>query len=271
MRQPSTGAGNVATLGWRLNADGTSKKRVKIYLLFGQSNATGQGDAADLPVALQGPQPGTFIQSGPGSVRPPCFQVQEAGFNTANVQGNGNHGLETTLSSELKAKYGGEDIYCIKIGAGGTAAVRDPIKEDWSTNSNELLDNGDFSLADDVLPAAMQCLCDDGIAPEWIGAIWVQGERDRSIGTSAADYQENERLLVSWVRKKLGVARLPFVSFLLPDFAVNNAAVNEAKVNNAAVIPSYIALAGGTSHVGDSIHYDSVALQDMGIRAATVL
>lgn len=266
-----------------LNQDGTVKPKAKIYLLFGQSNSTGQGNYGDLPTSLQGEQPDSYIVSGKADSQQPrgCFEKLIPGFNStpnpnislnypfvdyASMNGNGKHGVEVTLSDGLAAKYN-EPVYCVKFGAGGVAVTDDPTKDDWSTLTNELYG----TLISDVLPNASACLCDAGLRPDWLGAVWIQGERDRTLGTSTADYQEAERLLVNQLRLQMGIAGLPFVSFLLPDFAADSTAVNDAKTNNAAAIANYFALPGGTTHIGDSIHYDSAALQSMGTSVVSLL
>lgn len=276
-------ASYVARSRFSLNPDGTSRTPVKTYILFGQSNAAGLGEYTDLPAALQGPQAGSYITNGLASSLQPrsCFEEMIPGFNTApnptvalnypfttyaNMNGNSRHGLEVTLSDSLKAKYG-EDIYCIKLAAGGTPLNDDPNSDDWSVSSGELL-NG---LKNDALPAAVKCLCDQGFYPEWLGAVWVQGEADRSRGTLPDVYQEHERLLVSCLRQEVGLAFMPFVSFLLPPFAANNTDVNAAKTANDGAIQGYTALPGGTTDIGDSVHYDSSALQAMGVAASAIL
>jgi len=181
-----------------------------VYILAGQSNMDGRGNADDLAEPLASPQAGTLIyyanpanpSRGDSTIRP-GWQTLAPGFSIPpNRRGNplpsGAFGPEISFASALRqANPSGHAIAIIKVSRGGTN-----LHTDWSPTGFM------YQAMIQEVAAAIQLLADAGDSGTIRGMLWHQGESDAS---SNPNYRENLEELIANVRVAFDRPHLPFV------------------------------------------------------------
>lgn len=163
---------------------------VKVFLLAGQSNMAGSGQQADLPVELQSPQDDILFYEG-------------SSLTTLRPRGNGGFGPEITFGRTIADAFPNDTFAIIKHAVGGTDLdyAWDPVVGNQYANFRGKIIRGLYELNN------------AGHTTEIVGMLWTQGERDVSIGTSAA-YETNLNGLIADVRTRYGTDLPFFVSQL---------------------------------------------------------
>ncbi|MDF7799266.1 sialate O-acetylesterase [Pontiellaceae bacterium B1224] len=183
----------------------------KVYLIGGQSNGTGRGDAAQLTGELAHlnqthtnilfyyhktldasnntlPED-TWVSLAPGS-----------GHGRTSPVNSPEFGPELAFGYDMAQAFPDDHIAIIKYTHGGST-----LYEEWSPTGTR------YPTFLETIDAALADLDAEGHTYEMIGMLWQQGEHDRGTGPAAA-YEENLTLLISRVRRDLfDGCSLPFV------------------------------------------------------------
>jgi len=182
---------------------------IDVYLLWGQSNTTGHGVAAEVPAALAAPHPSVLIfhaplddADGERSLRPasrtwaplaPGFGRQAGGF-----------GPELSLGPALAAASTASDvpvalIKCEEPGTGLFDRWRPDDHGDAHTLTNRALENA---------AQAIEQLLEEGHNPRIAGLVWYQGESDATDANHEPErYGPLLRTLTERIREELNDGR----------------------------------------------------------------
>ena len=207
-----------------------------VYFLAGQSNASGRGDASQIPAGspLAAPQTdvqfywrktlvttngnltqNTFIplqvDSGHGRNNPGSFPVE--------------FGPELGMGRALADLFPDRNILIIKYGHGGSN-----LHSDWADGGvryNTFISTVNDALAD---------ITDAGATFQLKGTAWVQGEADAGNATNAGNYQTNLTDLIARIRNDVFAgAEAPFVLSRLSDNQYSSVGGNVGTVRTAQV------------------------------------
>lgn len=186
----------------------------RVFILAGQSNMVGKGNAADLPEADRQPQQdvrfaariirGSRPTSGPASTWGP---LQLGTGEAANGQGFGPEiGFGRAMANAVRESGAKEHVAIIKFARSG-ANLREMFHPD-ATSGLKL-----YPQMIDFVRDRLHELGTPGDEVKLEGFFWYQGEADTT-GTEedAKAFAANLSLLISRVRKDLGVPELPFVA-----------------------------------------------------------
>jgi lysophospholipase L1-like esterase len=180
---------------------------IDVYLIGGQSNATGQGYMSNLPKDFVINTDVLLFNSGPphldSGAAPltwvPLRQASESPDRFGPELGFGNRIQE--LSPEKK-------IALIKHAHSGTS-----LYGDWNPGKNaddQSHWGGQFKTFVDTVQAGLQGLRDQGYQPILRGMIWQQGENDINEGHARA-YGRNLAHFIGRVREQFNVPDLRFI------------------------------------------------------------
>ena len=192
-------------------------KTYRIFLLAGQSNMAGRGDARELPAHLQEPQLDVryhYVCSLGADKGPP---FSEGGGYTSEgwveLQPDRKHpstpdrhfGPEITFGRTIADRWSEENIAIIKHGRGGSG-----LADDWdpdATSGKQL-----YRQFANQIESATQLLRDEGNEYRMAGMLWLQGESDSSVDRERAEaYQKNLEELIAMLRADVNEPELPFV------------------------------------------------------------
>lgn len=192
-----------------------------VYLLSGQSNMAGSGQAAQLADSWQQPVDGAYM------VRPDGIGALVAGKDGKS----GRFGPELGFGHYLRNNQPGKpEVYLIKFALGGQ-----PLDAGWgAANANgggwagpepgpdrktfypgESPDDPNVGLHYQRLMkytlACMQQLREQGHKPVLRGIVWMQGEADAKHEVSAGRYDRSLSRLKKRIEQDLGSGDVPFV------------------------------------------------------------
>lgn len=183
-----------------------------VYILAGQSNMDGRGDAADLAEPLNSAQAGTRIyyvnpanpaNAGEVKVTSNGWQTLAPGYSVppgerGNALPNDAFGPELSFALAMtQANPEGNPIAIIKVSRGGTN-----LGTDWSPTGYMYQD-----LTAEI-DASLKALAQEGHTATVRGMLWHQGESD---STRLDAYQGELETLINNVRTTLTMPELPFV------------------------------------------------------------
>ncbi len=224
--------------------------KMKVFILSGQSNMVGAGTAGEVPADMAAENPNVLIWS----------QNKWTPLKPA-----GRVGPEISFGKEMAKAWPGQKIGIVKFAVGGTSVTQwDPDKQGGGKRAGlygRLM--GYVKAARDNTPGGV----------EFVGLVWMQGERDSRDGKLAAAYTANLKKFVDRVRKDTGAADLPFVlgRIRTPDSYKFRDVVRKAQTEVAANIPnSAWADADGLEMKGDNLHYNTKGQMGLGQRFAQV-
>jgi len=109
------------------------------------------------------------------------IEVMEPGINTNSLNAGVRSGVENTLAKELKIKFG-KPVIIFKVCQGDTSLERDWNPDDASS----LYPNIPNHYATLLTEASAM-----GFTLNWLGSIWIQGEKDASNLGFANRYSQN--------------------------------------------------------------------------------
>ncbi len=271
-------------------------KRVKVFLIGGQSNAAGSGVNTEYPALYQSPQtdvefwvggrlPGDNVPDYAAWDRPADTTFRPLELGSGNHTDGSRSGFEMSLGRTLKDALPYDNIAIIKYGMSGSALDRAHhaanVRGNWDSGPPTWTPSEGYAgvryhvfMNSGVLPA-LQAIIDRGDMPEIAGMFWMQGETDAGSTTSANNYEDNLNDLISSVRTELSAPEMRFVIGRIRTMwgsATNNATVRTAMQNVTASDPlaewidtDDLAV---NSHLGDNGHYSAAGLVDMGERFA---
>lgn len=229
------------------------RERFHLYLLIGQSNMAGRGrvEPADLaldPRVLALDERDRWVVA----VDPIHFDKPLAGV-----------GLGTTFGKVVAARNPDAVIGLIPCAVGGTRVSQwqkdAPPVEPWGQLYENAVARARVALRDGVLK----------------GVLWHQGEGDSSPG-SISRYRARLTRLVEDLYADLGVSGVPFVAGKLGVWDPERHAQRQAFNANLEGLPGWLSPAAvveseGLGHGGDSTHFSSKALRELGRRYAEAM
>ncbi|MFY9344663.1 MAG: sialate O-acetylesterase [Planctomycetota bacterium] len=245
----------------------------EVYVLFGQSNAEGQAEAALLPAALRGRLPRCRIWNDGAA----AFQALHEGVNTRTASPASWCGPELALARGLTAK--GRTVWLVKLALGATALGPTPGPwNEWGVEAGELYAVLMFRVA-----AACNALRQQGLAPRVRGICMMQGESDATDADQAAGYRPRLLQLVDRMRADLlaagdaGAEPVPFVLGLIhrelpASFFPFVARVRAAQAAVVAARPAVRAVeTSGLSLLDDGVHLSTAGVVQLGELFAAAL
>ncbi len=169
-------------------------KKIKLFILSGQSNMGGQGMSAELPDNLLSPNDRILMfENGRWQPLRPLKHT---------------FGPEISFAQRMAKKWPNETIGIVKQSVGGTGVLA--WHPQWTKEKANLTGDGRKgnlwkALTDKVRTACAATDC------EVMGFIWMQGGADMGRIETGKAYLKNLKALVDGLRKETGVLDLPFV------------------------------------------------------------
>ena len=188
-----------------------SVERLPLFVIDGQSNATGIRDVSGLSSPLTGVIPNSFIHFNDDGFYPLEAGVNQCGYGelqpgtlpNENPNPN-NHGFELNMMYQL-GQYTQRNNYLLKLSKRATGLAQNPSEPDHNVNSVEQLHQ---KLIDYVGLIDLNTY-------EPKAFIWYQGEDDSIVEEYANAYGANEIDKFNAVRTILGNPNLPIISILV--------------------------------------------------------
>jgi hypothetical protein len=206
----------------------STEKVYKVYYLGGQSNMDGYGYTKDLPAEINKPLKGVYIFH--GNTSEDVKEVDGKGIWTVLQPGHGagfstdgkandysdRFGVELTFAIRMKQLDPKANIAILKYSRGGTSL--DTAAQNYGTWEENFLKGNGINQYDHFLAAvkyAMETKDIDGDGRpdklEPAGIVWMQGESDGTVESSALRYEENLKRFMSLARKAFNDETLPVV------------------------------------------------------------
>ena len=258
-----------------------SENSAKVILLGGQSNATGSSLSSLLKNNVTDAEYEEYLNgysnvkilytSGSTSGGIHYKNVSDEFVDTKLGQGysTGCFGPEVGLAAHLSETYPDETFYIIKyaIGGSGLQAHWNPMDETRERCLKEFKEKVDLG---------MTLIEEEGLDPQIVAFLWMQGESDASTLLSANKYYELQKLLVEDIRDEFAFYA-PSRGIAFIDATISNSGVwaswyivNDHKVNYALESDMNFCIdtnANGltTLHENNDIaHYDSTSMILLG-------
>lgn len=245
----------------------------RVYLVGGQSNANGRGDASQLAEPLASPQKDVrFYWHRTQATDNVGHLAEDQWIDLAPGSGHGKtspvypkeFGLEICLGRELADAYPDEHIAIIKYSHGGSN-----LHSQWSENGRM------YDTLISTTQAALQALTEAGHTYELCGMSWQQGEADAASEEHADQYEENLTRLIARVRGDLFAGKpLPFVVGGLSDSQDDRITipgtswhvVRQAQESVARRLPGvgFVNTDGYSTRVGEAIHFNHDGMIALG-------
>lgn len=258
---------------------------VDVYLIGGQSNATGQGYIKNYPPGLV-PNPAVHIyHSGAphldsGAAANSWIPLRQAS------ESPDRYGPEIGFGNEIQKLYPARKIYIIKHAHSGTSLFQDWVPGATSSDSGAF--GPQFTVFVTTVNGGLKGLRDQGLHPVIRGMLWQQGEADADAGgTTAQQYGQNLKAFIARVRQQWSSPTMLFIYGYVyppPNTGAGRDAVrlaernldqdsgNALAVSRAFVVEtddlSQRANDPGTPLPSDHIHFGSAGQLELGKRMA---
>lgn len=260
---------------------------VDVYLIAGQSNATGQGYTKNLPANFVVNTKVELFHSADiisGAAALSWIPLRHA--SEAPDAAGDRFGPELGFGNAIQSLYGERRIAIIKHAKSATNLV-----QQWApgANADDAAHFGaEFKTFVETVELGLQGLRDKGLTPMVRGMLWQQGEADADLGGSAAaEYGQNLAAFIGRVRQQWAAPGMLFVyGFVYPasnegpgrdqvrqgEAKVDQDSGDALAVSGAFVIPtdglSLRAEDAGTPYPSDRIHFGTQGQLDLGLRMA---
>ena len=246
----------------------------RVYLLGGQSNGNGRGDASELTAPLDAPQTDVFFywhktQDTPNGnlTQDTWIDLQEGSGHGINSPGSHDveFGPELTFGRDMADADPTVNIALIKYTHGGSNLHTQWLASETATGPM-------YATFVATVEAGLSALTAAGHSYELGGMIWVQGEADTS-GANATNYETNLRNLIERVRADVGNAgpggfTLPFLISGLSDSQYGSAittpgsgsyTVRQTQETVAATVrqAAFVNTDGLSTYSNGAIHFDA--------------
>ena len=182
-------------------------KKMKVFILAGQSNMVGWGDSLKLSDDHRNGN-GRVLMFENGKWQP-LRPIRKARKNQAKFgMTEFSFGPEVAFAHEMSKAWPDETIGIVKFAIGGTSILT--WKPDWSKEDADRIGQGRLgSLYKKLMAKVDQARNAREI--EIVGFLWLQGGRDMKKVAVAKEYLDNLKSLVAAVRKDTSVTDLPFL------------------------------------------------------------
>ncbi len=242
-------------------------KKIKLFILSGQSNMVGQGVSAELPRSLQrGNERVLMFEDGKWQPLRPLRNF---------------FGPEIAFGQAISRALRGETIGIVKQAVGGTGVLA--WNPNWTKEKADLTGDGrkgDLwkALTDKVRQGCNAADC------EVMGFVWQQGGKDMKNIVTGRQYLANLTELVEGLRKETGESDLPFVlgSYRfdgtpddLTDFDPASVKIDPMRLGGAYVLkaqwdaqtalaPAKTVVLRGLERHPQNVHYNTNGQLDLG-------
>jgi hypothetical protein len=190
-------------------------KKVKLFILSGQSNAGGAGIGCELPAELKRTD-AEVLMSGRHAHKDlvPVGPYKRDGYG----QDNTAFGAEIVFGKEMKKAYP-DCVICIAKQTTGNCSIiawdKNWKREGWLKELKQV-DNEEkgtqYEFLMSTVKDAVAALREKGLKDiEYAGMLWVQSERDDKSEETAKAYGANLRALIANVRSDLATPGMPFL------------------------------------------------------------
>ena len=192
-------------------------KRIKVFILAGQSNMEGRADGNKLNdedrERLEKVQ--DRVQLAFNNVPPRPLNVVKPSDEIARIyERDLIFGPELFFGIAMAEAWPEDRILLIKLSAGGTS-LHGAWNPNWQHDKAALMEEENNAQLYGALTEYVDEILSGYEPDEYeLGAmLWVQGESDGSNKTAAAAYGDNLAMLVSKIRQDLNREELPFIMF----------------------------------------------------------
>jgi hypothetical protein len=279
------GAGGAGAAG---GAGGSDASAIDIYLIAGQSNATGQGYTKNIPSSfvidtrVQLYHSADIISGAAANTWIPLRHASEA----PDAAGD-RFGPELGFGTNIQALYPDRRIGIIKHAKSGTNLVLN-----WAPGSSPA-DTANLGLEFQTFVATvdggLQALRDQGLHPVIRAMLWQQGENDADLGGDvSAQYGQHLAALIARVREQWSTPSMLFVyGYVYPasNFGTGRDQVRQGEADVDQDSGSPLAVTGafvvvtddlelramdpGTPYPSDLVHFGTAGQLELGGRMAT--
>ncbi len=244
-----------------------------VYLIGGQSNANGRGDASELEQPLDSPQKNVrFFWHRSQGARNVGWLLEDQWTDLAPGSGHGStspvypkeFGLEVSFGHALSLAHPNDEIAIIKYSHGGSN-----LHTQWAESGAM------YKTFVSTIKNALEKLAAAGHTYRVQGMVWQQGEADAENIKYARQYHQNLTSLVARIRRDLDSSgNLPFVVGGLshrqhPDVARPNTGfgtVRSAQELVAKSVPlvGFVNTDDFPTRIGEPIHFNHQGLISLG-------
>lgn len=256
------------------------KNKISVFILAGQSNATGQGYIANLT-------PGQTAQSE--------VSIYHSGKPHLNGKGDANQWHPLMQASESVDRFGpelglGYRLYQLiggsrKIGIIKHAHSGTDLARQWNpgASARDSAQRGEqYQIWLQTVNHAIEDLKKQGYQPQIKAVFWQQGENDADNPNDANTYEANLKHLIYTMREDLGEKNLSFVLGLVlppPSQGVGRDKVRQAQRNVSTLKNVYLVQTDdlslrandkNTPHPNDHLHFGTDGTWQLGVRMADV-
>jgi hypothetical protein len=256
---------------------GDPSKTIDVYLIGGQSNATGQGYLANLPRNVAPDSRVLLFHSGKphldsGATPDTWIPLRQASESPDRF------GPEIGFGNRLQQLLPHRKIALIKHAHSGAN-----LYKDWNPG-NDASDQEHFGSQFEAGLAGLRGM---GYEPRLVGMIWQQGESDTKSQAAAAAYGRNLAHFIARVRQQFGAPNLLFVyGYVLPppnagrprdlvregEKDVDQDSHSPLAVKGAFVVPtddlSQRATDPHSPYPNDHVHFGTAGTYELGRRMA---
>jgi hypothetical protein len=245
-----------------------------VYLLGGQSNATGRANALDIGnPALATAQPDVLFYyhktlSATNNTLPTDQLIDLApgsGHGITTPVHNTEFGPEVSFGRTLADAFSDQNILVVKYAHGGSN-----LHSDWAAGGSR------YSTFVDTVNTALDHLVAGGDSYRLRGMFWVQGESDAGSVTAANNYEANLVNLIGRVRDDLFDSEAaPFVLSRLSDNqyaslsgSLQTVRAAQANIPNLVANTAYVDTDDDTlftTRAGDTVHFDANGQINLGV------
>ena len=261
-------------LGFDLVESAPAPTEADVYILSGQSNASGLVPVADAPADLDAAIAGveTWVKPNKSTDNSGWLETLYLGENNSTENPGLYWGPEMQMAYDIaQSVTDGRRVVLIKYSENGRGLDQDSGTEDFHPNSTGDLYN---ILVDGYIKPALNELIAQGLTPRIRGFCWMQGEQDSKTVASSGEYDVNLTALISALRADVA-ADLPFVIGRLSDAQIASgnfpylSTVQQAQDQVAAATANCSIVNTDSLTTLDGVHYDGPSVIQLGSDFAT--
>ena len=183
-------------------------KKIKVFVLSGQSGMAGFGRSHELPDALRkGNDRVLMFEDGKWQPLRP-FHLYPENLRKKFGLTEFSFGPEIAFAHAIAEAWPNETIGIVKQAAGGTGVLA--WHPNWTKEQAERTKNAGRGNLFKALTNKVKAACASRDC-ELMGFVWLQGARDMSFVDVAKEYLPNLKAMVDGVRKEVGAEDMPFL------------------------------------------------------------
>ena len=265
---------------------GQTKKKIDVYLIGGQSNATGQGYMNNIPNDFEIDKSVHFFYS---QYLRGCGTVMEWGPLCQASETPDKFGVELSMGTRLKKLNPAKEIALIKHALSGSN-----LYAQWNpgeSKSDTANFGPEFKKFIHTVESGLEKLKDKGLEPTIKAMVWQQGEADaRDIARmeNSRNYGKNLNHFIKRTREQLNAPEMLFVyGYVIPvplDRFTGREEVREAQKNVSQNSGHNLAVKGAflvetddlplrcdepdSPYPNDKVHFNTFGILELGERFA---